>query len=61
MEPILVPIWPDGANAIGVGRSLMFELVADGRIASVKVGRKRLVAPEELRRFAKSLATSSAA
>lgn len=56
MEPVLIPAWPDGANAIGVGRTTMFELIADGRITSVKVGRKRLVSPDELRRFAKSLA-----
>ena len=61
MEQILIPAWPDGATAIGVGRTTMFELIADGRIASVKVGRKRLVEPAELRRFARSLTMVGAA
>lgn len=56
LEPILVPIWPDGAKLVGVGRSLMFELVGSGQIATVKCGRKRLVSPDELRAFAKRLA-----
>lgn len=60
MEPILIPIWPDGGKAIGVGRSLMYELVAAGQIATVKVGRRRLVEPSELRRFAKSMAVVAA-
>lgn len=61
MEQVLIPIWPDGAHAIGVGRTTMFELVAAGRIATVQVGRKRLVSPDELRAFAKRLATSAVA
>lgn len=59
LEPVLVPIWPDGAKAIGVGRSLMFELVGTGKIATVKCGRKRLVAPDELRAFAARLASAA--
>ncbi|MEJ7766152.1 MAG: hypothetical protein WKF86_11715 [Acidimicrobiales bacterium] len=58
VEPILVPIWPEGAKLVGVGRSLMFELVASGQIATVKCGRKRLVEPAELRAFAKRLAAA---
>lgn len=61
LEPILIPIWPDAAKLVGLGRTTMFELVAEGRIATVKVGRKRLVAPDELRAFARRLAVAAAA
>lgn len=56
LSPILMPIWPDGAKALGVGRSTMFRLVAEGQIVTVTCGRKRLVSPHELRIFAASLA-----
>lgn len=61
MDPVLMPVWPNGGRLIGVGRTTMFQLVADGKIATVKCGRKRLVTPDELRRFARSLAANSAA
>lgn len=61
MEPVLINWYPEGAKAIGVGRTRMAELIAAGEIATVKCGRKRLVSPDELRAFAERLARSSAA
>lgn len=45
----------EAAAAIGVGRSLMFELIAAGHIETVRVGRLRRVRPEQLRSYVESL------
>ncbi|MEG8040582.1 helix-turn-helix domain-containing protein [Sphingomonas sp. LR60] len=37
---------------IGIGRTSFYELVADGEITTVKIGRRRLVNVESLRRLA---------
>lgn len=42
MEAILVSI-PEAANALGVGRSKLYELIAAGRLETVTIGRRRLV------------------
>jgi excisionase family DNA binding protein len=44
-----------GASRLGIGRTLMYELIADGRIATVTIGRRRLIHREELERFADEL------
>jgi excisionase family DNA binding protein len=41
----------DAANAIGVSRSTLYELIAARTIRTFKVGRRTLVADSELRRF----------
>lgn len=33
----------EAAEALGVGRTTIYELLASGRIASIRVGRRRLV------------------
>jgi excisionase family DNA binding protein len=43
LQPALVPLWPDAAAALGVGRTKAFELVATGELRSVRLGRKRMV------------------
>lgn len=55
MEPVLIPIWPDAGEAIGVGRTVMFRLIAEGEIPSVRVGRRRLIPVAGLRAFAEKL------
>lgn len=39
----------EAGRRLGIGRSLMYELIASGQIAAVKVGRRRLVPVQELR------------
>jgi excisionase family DNA binding protein len=46
-EPLLLGI-KQAAPIAGVGRDLMYRLVAEGRIRSVRVGRKRLIPRSEL-------------
>jgi excisionase family DNA binding protein len=43
MESLLVPIWPDAGRALGVGRTTTFQLIATGRLRTVRIGRRRLV------------------
>jgi excisionase family DNA binding protein len=38
-------------NRLGVGRSMVFELMSSGRLRSVKVGRRRLVPESAIREF----------
>jgi excisionase family DNA binding protein len=45
----------EAATVLGVGRSLMFELIASGQIESVRVGRLRRLRPEDLREYVASL------
>ena len=56
VAPVLVNWWPEGAQALGVGRTRMAELIATKQIKSCKLGRKRLIRVEELHRFAEQLA-----
>jgi excisionase family DNA binding protein len=51
VEPLLVPVWPDAAKAIGLGRTKTFELIASGALPSVRVGKRRLVPASALRAF----------
>ena len=51
MEPVLLPIWPDAAQALGIGRTKMFELIHNGDISTVAIGRRRLVPVDELHSF----------
>jgi excisionase family DNA binding protein len=46
-EPLLLGI-RQAAPIAGVGRDAMYRLVAEGRIRSVRLGRKRLVPRQEL-------------
>lgn len=48
---MLLPVWPDAANALGIGRTKMFELVSAGTIPTVRIGRRRLVPAQELRDY----------
>jgi excisionase family DNA binding protein len=61
MEKLLVSVWPEAAEALGIGRSTAFELVASGQLASVRVGRRRLVPASALREFADRLVKAQAA
>lgn len=47
---------PDAAKALGLGLSKTYELIGDGNLATVQIGRRRLVRIESIRSFADKLA-----
>ena len=55
MEPILLPV-PDACRVIGTSRSVLYDLIASGKITTRKLGRKTLIPREDLVRFAAQLA-----
>lgn len=54
MDPLLLPI-PDGCEVIGVGRSKMYELIAEGQIETVTIGSRRLIPATALEAYAARL------
>jgi excisionase family DNA binding protein len=54
--PLLVSIDRAGKE-LGIGRSLLYELIAAQRLTSVKVGRRRFIRRDELLRFVRDLPT----
>lgn len=52
--PLLLTVEEAGA-AIGVGRSLMYELISRGDISTVRIGRLRRVRPEDLENYVAAL------
>lgn len=52
MDPILCSI-PDAAKALGCGRSKAYELISEGKLETVAIGRRRLVRIESVRAFAR--------
>jgi excisionase family DNA binding protein len=49
MEPLAVSI-KDAAKALGLGRTTIYAMIADGRLEAFKVGRRTLVRMESIRR-----------
>lgn len=49
MEPLAVSI-KDAAKALGVGRTTIYAMIADGRLDAFKVGRRTLVRMASIRR-----------
>ena len=45
----------EAAERLGIGRSLMYELISRGQVASIRVGRLRRIAPEALSAYVASL------
>ncbi len=54
MEPKLLRI-PDAAAVLGIGRSKLYELLADGTLPMVKIGRRALVPTHAVEEFAARL------
>ncbi|MBC2776731.1 helix-turn-helix domain-containing protein [Parasphingopyxis marina] len=50
MEPVTISI-NGAAKALGLGRTSIYELINAGRLESVKLGRRRLVKTESIRRL----------
>lgn len=50
MEPIFASI-NDTAKALSLGRTSIYQLIRDGRLETVKMGRRTLVRIESIRRL----------
>ncbi len=50
MEQLAVSI-NDTVRALGLGRTTIYEMIADGRLETIKLGRRRLVIVESIRRL----------
>ena len=48
MEPLTVTV-ESARKALGIGNTKIYELIGDGSIATIKIGRRRLVKVESLR------------
>lgn len=49
---------PEAAEALGIGRTRLYELMASGALESVHDGRRRLIPTEALESYAQSLRDS---
>ena len=48
MEPITVTV-DDAKKAIGIGRTTVYALINDGRLETVKIGRRTLIKTDSIR------------
>lgn len=60
LQPMLCSIM-DAAKALGLGRSKLYELIAEGRLETVTIGRRRLVRVASVRTLAGDTAARQAA
>jgi excisionase family DNA binding protein len=51
LKPMLCSI-SDAAAALGLGRSKTYQLIAEGKLATVTIGRRRLVRLDSIRALA---------
>lgn len=51
MDAMLLSI-PDAAKALSLGRSKIYDLIGDGRLQTVTIGRRRLVRVDSVRALA---------
>jgi excisionase family DNA binding protein len=51
LQPMLCSIM-DAAKALGLGRSKLYELISEGRLDTVTIGRRRLVRVNSVRELA---------
>jgi excisionase family DNA binding protein len=48
---------PQTCHLLGVGRSSLYQMMASGRVRSVKIGRRRLIPREAIDEFVANLPT----
>lgn len=48
MQPFTISI-AEAAKALGVGRTVLYQMANDGRLETIKIGRRRLVKVESIR------------
>ena len=58
MTPILLPV-AEACRTLGVGKSTLYTLIADGALTVRKIGRKTLIPAADLERFAAGLPAAS--
>ena len=51
MEPMLCSI-PDAGKALGIKRSKIYDLISNGTLDTITIGRRRLVRVESIRALA---------
>ncbi|MEV4990199.1 helix-turn-helix domain-containing protein [Pseudarthrobacter sp. LMD1-1-1.1] len=51
MEPVFVAIH-EAAEALGIGRTMTYQLIKEGDLATAKIGRRSLVTAESVRAYA---------
>jgi excisionase family DNA binding protein len=54
MKPLAVPV-NTASKLLGVGNTKMWELIKDGRVQTISIGRRRLVIYDSLERLVKPL------
>ena len=54
-QPSLLLTVEQAAHLLGVGRTLMYELLRTGQVTSVRVGRLRRIRPADLAAYAEEL------
>jgi len=59
--PLLLVRPEDAATALGVSRTKIYELMASGRLSSLKIGRSRRIPVEALTAFVSAISKESAA
>ena len=50
----------EAARILGIGRTMLFSLLANGELRSFRLGRRRLIARAELQRFLDTLTAQAA-
>lgn len=50
MEPLAISI-KDTARTLGLGRTMVYALIAEGRLEAIKIGRRTLVRVDSIRRL----------
>jgi excisionase family DNA binding protein len=59
-ERLLVPV-PEAAALLGIGRTRAWQLIYEGRLRAVRIGRRTLIPRTELERFVRELEQEAAA
>ncbi|MGI5223600.1 helix-turn-helix domain-containing protein [Actinoallomurus sp. CA-142502] len=54
-EKVLLDVWPEAGERIGLGRTTTWKLVRSGALRTVRQGRRRLVPVDALREYAQNL------
>lgn len=57
MQPVTVSV-AEAAKMIGLGLTMTYELVSEGQLDTIKIGRRRLVRVESIRRLTGSAAAA---
>jgi excisionase family DNA binding protein len=57
MNPPLLHSVQSSTQILGIGRSSLYGLIAEGQICTVKIGRRTLIPDREIRRYVESLMT----